>query len=241
MSSPYRTADEVRHDHVNTLGPQLGPIYNALTNEITSLHGKWNQYRKLFATSEERIDLLNRSASYFFWLIQETLLEDVLLHLARLTDLADHGRGRTNLTLRQLPDLISDSALKRDVTDLVGRAVAATSAAVDWRHRRLAHRDLALALAPVGAQLATSRGPLAGVSRADIEAALAAFRNVLNRIEAYFWNGREVGYQYFEGGLGNADVLLQCLHRDRLACEARDRRFENRNLLPEDLQAEPEI
>jgi AbiU2 len=239
--SPYRTAEEVAQDHLGTLGPQLGPVYNALSNEVISLHGKWNQYRQLYATSEERIELLNRSAGYFFWLLQETLIEDVLLHLARLTDLADHGRGRTNLTLRQLPDLISDLVLKKDVTELVERAVGSTAAACDWRNRRLAHRDLALALGPAGAHLATSRGPLQGVSRVDIGAALAAFRTILNRIEGHFWIGSQVGYEFFEGGRGDADSLVRCLQRGQKSYESRERRFEQGNPLPEDLQPEPEI
>src|SRR5262245_11757372 len=102
--SPYRTAAEVYQDHIQTLGPQLGPVYNALTNEVTSLHGKWNQYRKLFMGSPKRIDLLNATAGYFFGVLQETLIEDILLHLAILTD-PPMSVGRPNLTLRQLPNL----------------------------------------------------------------------------------------------------------------------------------------
>lgn len=230
LPSPHRTAAEVYQDHVQTLGPQLGPVYNALTNEVTSLHGKWNQYRKLFMGSPKRVDLLNEAAPYFFGVLQETLIENILLHLARLTD-PPMSVGRSNLSLRQLPDLISDPGLKSNLVNLVDKAVASCAAPRDWRNRHLAHRDLSLAIA-------TSGVPLAGISPGDISAALTTFREVLNRIEGHFWKGSHVGYEYFEGGLGDADTLVRVLQRGKSAYRAQDRRFQEGKPLPEDLEVE---
>ena len=47
-----KTAQQVRDEHVSVLGPDLGSLYNALYNEVTWLHAKWNQYRILFAESQ---------------------------------------------------------------------------------------------------------------------------------------------------------------------------------------------
>ena len=45
------------------LGATLGPLYHALNKEVTWLHAKWLEYRKLYAESEERVDLLNGTAA----------------------------------------------------------------------------------------------------------------------------------------------------------------------------------
>ena len=54
---------------------------------------KWAEYKELFGTSPRRIELLNSAAGLFFRILQDTLWEDALLHLCRLTDPAKmHGK-----------------------------------------------------------------------------------------------------------------------------------------------------
>jgi hypothetical protein len=60
---------------------------------------KWGEYVELFGTKPSRIDLRNRAAGGFFRVVQDGLWEDVLLHVARLTD-APRSGGRANLTIR---------------------------------------------------------------------------------------------------------------------------------------------
>lgn len=96
-----KTAEQVRNEHLQVLGPTLGPLYHALYNEVTWLHAKWKQYRLLFAESQERVDLLNDVAGFFFLLIQDVLWEDIILHIARLTD-PPQSVGKDNLTLLRL-------------------------------------------------------------------------------------------------------------------------------------------
>ncbi|WP_407690639.1 AbiU2 domain-containing protein [Rhodocyclus tenuis] len=68
------------------MGGEIGKVYSALWQEVAWINKKWNQYVELFGTSPERIELLNRAAPSFFRTFQDSLLDDVLLHLARLTD-----------------------------------------------------------------------------------------------------------------------------------------------------------
>jgi len=117
---------------------------------------------------------------------------------------------------------------------LVATAVASCAGPRDWRNRHLAHRDLNLALA-------TSGVPLTGITPGDIEKTLTAFRAALNRIEAHYWSGRETGYQYFEGGLGDADSLVRVLQRGQKASRAEDQRFQEANPIPEDLEPKDDI
>jgi hypothetical protein len=197
-----KTAQQVRDEHLSVLGPDLGSLYHALYNEVTWLHAKWNQYRILFAESPGRIELLNDVAGFFFGVIQDVLLEDVVLHLARLTD-PPQSVGKDNLTLSRLAETVKEPALSVEVKNLAEQAKAAADFARDWRNRHLAHRDLALAVD----DRAT---PLPGISREKIDRALAGAGAVLNKIESHFWQS-EVAFAQFIQPLGDAESLAHYL------------------------------
>ncbi|MBE0411740.1 MAG: hypothetical protein IBX69_18590, partial [Anaerolineales bacterium] len=99
------TVDQEKYRQV--LGPRLGPIYHGLFIEETWLTAKWLEYKKLFAVSPERIDLLNGTSSFFFGVVQEVLWNDILLHLTRITD-PPKSAGKQNLSIQQLLLAISD-------------------------------------------------------------------------------------------------------------------------------------
>ena len=96
------------------MGPQLGPVFDELLKECASLHLKWHQFVELYGTKPERVDLLNKAAGFFFWIVQRNLQDDVLLGLARLTD-SPASSGQKNLTLQRLAALITDAKLRADV------------------------------------------------------------------------------------------------------------------------------
>jgi hypothetical protein len=184
----HKTADQVRDEHLRTLGPALGPLYDALYNEVTWLHAKWNQYRILFAESPERVDLLNRVAGFFFRMIQNVLWEDVLMHIARLTD-QPKSAGKNNLTLLRLSAAVEEPELSSEIESSVKTAENLSKFARDWRNRRLAHTDLKLALED-------RAEALPGVSRDNVEHSLAAIAAVLNKISGHFFR-TEVRFTLF--------------------------------------------
>jgi len=114
-------------------------------------------------------------------MLQDELWENALLHLARLTDPAKSpgGKDRANLTIQALPQLILDAELQTKVNKLVAEAIEQTDFCRDWRNRRIAHRDLKLALEQ-------STTPLAGGSRLKVKAALEAVASVLNAIGSHY-------------------------------------------------------
>jgi hypothetical protein len=173
-----RTASEVRNEHLRTLGPTLGPLYDALYNEVTWLHAKWSQYRILYAESEERVELLNRTAGFFFRMIQNVLWEDVLMHIARLTD-APRSVGKDNLTLMRLSAAVDAPDLSAEIKMMAEKAQQVALFARDWRNRRLAHSDLKLALED-------RAEPLPEVSRHNVDETLKAIAAVLNKISVHF-------------------------------------------------------
>ena len=105
-----------------------------------------------------------------------------MLHLSRLTD-PPESMGKGNLTVRRLPDLISDPMLKTSVEADIDTLVKSCNFARNMRNRRLAHTDLM-----------TSRNehpsPLPTVVGEDITRALQRLRALLSSIEKHF--GRDI-------------------------------------------------
>jgi hypothetical protein len=219
------SSEEILEQCLRDMGAELGSTYAALRNEVAWIHAKWNQYRQLYAHSPERVDFINQVARHFFGVIQTSLLEDVVLHLARLTD-PPKSAGKENLTIKRFTSLLS-GPLASDIDALLDSAITACKPARDWRNRHLAHRDWSLVMA-------SSTEPLAGISRKDIETALSSIRAVMNRLAKHF-SDSEVAYQIFITSGGDADSLIYYLNLGMQADEQRLERLRRGEFTPEDL------
>ena len=175
-----RTAAQAEADNIGVMGAEIGKMYSALWQEVAWINKKWNQYIELFGTSPDRIELLNRAAPSFFRTVQDSLLEDVLLHLARLTD-RPKSAGRQNLSLCHLSQVLASSPIAANATALATGALTACEFARDWRNRRLAHRDLDLAVG-------LNPQPLAPASRASVRAAIASLGELLNSVSLHYFD-----------------------------------------------------
>jgi len=227
----YQTADEVQENHLSVLGPKLGPVYDAIYNEVVWLHVKWKQYVQLFGTNPERIDLLNQSASYFFRVIERTLWQDTLLHLTRLTDPPSTG-GKQNLTIQRLPNLVGDHPCLSEIRKLILVAREATAFARDWRNRRIAHRDLNLALQQ-------GEEPLRSASRRQVNEAIAAVSKVLQQLYLAYTGSQIVFDKVFT--FNDAVSLLYIIREGLDAKRQRDDRFLKGNMTDEDRRVPPPL
>lgn len=169
-------------------GP-IKEVFEQLKNEITSLHARWKIYRQLFAHSDERIRLLNRTASTFFLFIHEVLIDYVQLSIGKLTDSSRTGKNR-NLSLYRLHEQVHElghenlsSKLNDILIDLCGdhnsKKFGKCEIIRTRRNKRIAHFDLNAAI-PHGSD------PLPGVSRQMIEDVLVLLRQYMNTIESYY-------------------------------------------------------
>jgi hypothetical protein len=213
--SQTRTAEEVKQECLVAMGAALGPLYYALYNEFVWLHVRWRQYLQLFGATPGRVDLLNQAAGLFFRVVEDSLWEDTLLHLSRMTDTAQTGK-KVNLTIQRLPLLITDQALASEVRALVHTAVTKSAFARDWRNRRIAHTDFSLAVEE-GAT------PLAPGSQAAVGDALQSIDAVLNRLEMHF-RENTVFFEGF-GHPGDAESMLYVVRVGLEAGEARAKRL----------------
>jgi hypothetical protein len=198
---------KISDEYLRVLGPDLGAIYQALCDDVSWLHFKWKQYRILFAESEERIEILNKVGGTFFFIIQEVLHDDGLIHIARLIDRKDHGPDKEHLSLLQLASAVKIKApeIYFEISRLVKQARKKGRFVDDWRNLRLAHTSL---------DVAVGRGPqaLPGVAREQIEAFMSALRDVLNKIPNHFWLSGGTSFQNVYGDR-DAENLVSWLKR----------------------------
>jgi hypothetical protein len=197
---PEFSAAEVREEHQRVLGQELGDLYHALWQEAVWLHFEWQQYLKLFGQEQQGLDLLNEAAGALFYVVQKTLLDSVVLSIARLTGPLQSS-GQDNLTLRRLRLHGGDPDVARSLDELIAARAPAWAFVGPWRNKRLAHRDLETALE----RRATSLPP---ITRADVEGALAAIRDTLNFIQKRYFQS-EVLYKLREPR--DADALVHLL------------------------------
>ena len=110
--------------------------------------------------------------------MQDGLFETTVLKIARLTD-PPKSVGKPNLSIRQLPALITDERLRDKVNTLIETAERAAAFSRDWRNRRFAHRDLYLSLG-----LASE--PLDVATREKVQASIKAIAALLNAVSTHY-------------------------------------------------------
>ena len=175
------TPEEVKADIVSKMPAGTGRLFYELDNSVSNLHLVWKNYRILYGTSPERIDLLNWSASTFFGLLDDILRSEVFMGIARLAD-PKQSVGKDTVSLERL---ISDlkNHLDQNTYDklviMLNEFKLYCDPIKQLRNRTIAHEDLATALK-------YHPDPLPGISRAFIEGALLRIRNILNDIEFKF-------------------------------------------------------
>ena len=219
------TWGEIQAQYVVAMGRELGEMCAALYHKVAWVHLRWALYKQLFGKCDRRIALLNETAGSFFGVLQGVLLDDVVLELARLVD-SPKSCGKANLTLLRIPGLIADQELRPEIEAMVDSAEGACAKARDQRNRRLAHNDLSLAVE-------TSAKPLPAIGIADVESALAAVRDLLNRLDSHYLNST-VAYEYVGTGPTDGDSLVHYLNKGLQAEQQFEDRIRTGQTKPED-------
>jgi len=156
---------------------ELKPHLDRLETELVRAYVRWINFRHLFAEGPERIELLNRVAPSFFGVLQEVMLDELVMVLARMTD-----KRRDTLNLQTLirdlgagtkPEFVAQ------MEDRLNRVTAAVEMIRDHRDRRVAHLKLKTAVT-------TDPEVSLGFSRQSITDALAQVGGFVNQIRKHF-------------------------------------------------------
>lgn len=207
--SMHKSWQEVREEGIGLMGPALGETYILLGASLVELNVKWSIYRAIYGTSEERVKLVNSAAGLFFQTVQNSLWDDILVHISRLMDRPDTF-GKDNLTILRLGLLLDCEETLPIFDKQLGIAKECCKFAQDWRHRRIAHSDLAL-------RLNSNAKPLERASRKQIHDALSSIADVLNVLSRRYIGSTTM---YEESvTLGDAEAILYVI-RDGMRLEA---------------------
>jgi len=192
------TEDQTRDSYIAKMGEQLGRVFHALDHDLTWMQWRWRQLRILFEDKPSRVDLLNESAPFFFYLVQRVFYEDTLLGIARLVS-GEKSAGHEVLTIRRLEKLVNDP-IRPEVRALIERAKDASKFAVIYRNTLIAHRNLEQSLR-------TKNKSLPGVTSQQVEASLGALQNLMDCVERHYCNASSRAGP----ALGDAKELLYVL------------------------------
>ena len=104
---------------VNAPKEPLGYLYTHLYSAWFEMTRDYGDYRTLMAI--ENIHIFQEYAGDFAWRLHKALIDSVLLQMFRITD-PKGKKGRENITIRALPDLLNDHD-KRITKPLVNEAI----------------------------------------------------------------------------------------------------------------------
>jgi hypothetical protein len=190
---------------MNNIPSNISEVFEKLKIEVTWLHVWWKIYRQLFAHSGKRIDLLNKCAPTFFYVIQETLIDEVQVYICRLTDPACTGRYE-NLSFEQLQRRVEDHGeiqLSADLRNIIANLHDKCQVFRKRRNKLLAHLEL-------NTVMQSSSNALPGISRQLIEEALKFMRDYMNTIDGYYYQ-RETDYEHFLMSYTDGEALVSML------------------------------
>lgn len=189
-----------------TLDDNLREIYDALVNEITLVTLEWLTAKDLFGTSTARVDLLNRTAVNFFQVCQSTFRDGTFIGLSRLTDPLQIF-GKDNLSLDRLLEGLDKEVYSQfaiELSSLISIAKALCEPFRQYRHKKLAHRDLLTVLNP-------GTNSLPSITVGEINRGLKSVQDVVNRFGQYFLDKTT----WFDGIIQEAGVDSLVLYLER--------------------------
>lgn len=201
-----KTASEVQHKYRQILGKEFGDVYFYARNEWIDIFLTWRQYENLFGHGPERVELLNKSGSLFFYMVQRHFFEAALLGLCRLSDPPKTGK-KANLTVILFREFMDTDERCTKIDSLLDNVKKTTKFARDWRNRRISHNDLDLKHG--------AANPLEKATRASVSAALDAIYDVLAYISLEFMNSELINDVIV--GFDNEFAMLDRLYLGHLA------------------------
>jgi hypothetical protein len=172
--------------HMPTMPDILEVTYDKLFHEVCKLQSQWQIYMRLFS-SQSDVDLLNRTAPFFFYTCQDILADSIMLKICRLTDAATSKVGnpkRENLSLYRLADLVKQSGEHQLHTNLM---TLLTTLDTHWKPHK-ARRDRDIAHADYLSIVNGHAHPLPMPTVNDTAKALRLIHEIMNEVNRHYRN-----------------------------------------------------
>lgn len=125
------------------MGEGLGNLYLILVSNLFNLDMDWRFYCILFRVSKERVDLLNKWLGAISARIQDSMLNNIVLSIARICDYRSKDTSSIKRFIGKMKNL--ENAIPQELFDLCDDAYAFGSDAVkDLRDKHIAHQNYAI-------------------------------------------------------------------------------------------------
>ena len=181
---------------MSTLPQPTKELYHNIRAEVIGLHYRVKILRQLF-TSQEIVDLLNKTAFRFFTTLRYDLLDTIVLAINRLLDPAKTFNRYPNASLQQLIDQIDipeNAASVAKLRDTLCQIKCKSHRLENWRDKWAGHRDLDVLL---------GNAPLPAISLVEVDEVLVLLQSFMNEFEETFQDPLEEVNLY---GKTDADV-----------------------------------
>lgn len=200
MSQPFLD-DHLKNRMVEKMGYDFGILFQSLYYEVIWLTFKWMEYENLYGKKESRVEILNSSAPFMFYIIQNSLWENIILGICRITD-PPETRGKKNITLTAMSIQIKDNELKKEIEFELNELNKKVEFCRDWRNRMVAHLDYDLA---INTQFAK---PLEIATRLKIKEAIHHIHKIIKKIFIKFLDS-DLSFDYIFNPGGAESLLLK--------------------------------
>jgi len=192
----------------------VGPVFCEIRHSVIYLYGVQKLWFELF-WNDQAEEVLYYTSPFFANVVRESMLRDLLMTVARLTDPpSSGGPGKENLSLGRLLLEISEAGDAFLADQLRAPIESIELKANDIRTIRkkvLAHVDLAIAIAPAPPRLPET-------TRELYEELVAHMVNVLNHVERHY---RQSMTDYTSNAASHAaQVVLYALQKFRESRQA---------------------
>src|SRR5437588_201550 len=151
-------------------------VLDSLVEEALRIRYAWGNYRFLFVDTQERVNILNATAPDFFHWMQGLNANEVFMGVARLTDNSKVA-GNPTASLAQLLDATnwqaSDPTRWQKYSAALTSVLEVCKSCRTYRHKRLGHFDLSIALKVL---------PIPAVTVREVDTALDAIESFINAV-----------------------------------------------------------
>jgi hypothetical protein len=115
-------------------------IHKQLGNEISTIAVKFDQFSQLYLNGQETLNLLAKAAPLYFEFTGESLIRDIVMSIARLSDHAQ-TMNKDNLTFARLSNELTGQCKAHFDAELKHLQNRMEKIKL-WRNKHLAHNDL---------------------------------------------------------------------------------------------------
>lgn len=170
-------AEDVHQKYVEVLGEEFGNAFYHCISEWSDLWITWRQFENLFGNGRERVELMNKAGSSFFYRVDRLFFEAAVLAVCRLSDPIRTG-NKNNLTMHLFQQFMETSCHQEKMKQHLENINKTTAFARDWRNRKISHNDFSLKTGDAV--------PLAKATRNQMNTAIATIHETLAFISFNF-------------------------------------------------------